>query len=1262
MKFVLRGIYMRHTLTAVEIDSWAKENPRRAQEILPELIERLVLCTSTKIVDYNFPIENAIQYSGYDGVSISEEKTSYFPDGKSVWEFGTNDDLQSKFSADLEKRSKNPLGVEMGETTFIFATLKIWNHRKSIEELLNESRRKYSWKDIRMIDGCKIAVWLQEHTAVASWLATVMGNPLEDIRDIEDFWKDYCETTEPNLNQEFFLLGREAQIDQLEEWRTQNSGISMVIAESTLEAKLFVVAYLLNKCGKDVWGNVLIIESEEQWRKILQSSDRKYILMPIFNFTEGIQCPAEMKVILPVSKYSPLSKITQNCISVKIEKRIRVLYRKAVESIHAENLDVERIEAETKRSFLPFYRRITRILSRKQPSWLSKDGVIDLIPAFLVGSWDEDCEGDRQALELMSGIQYEEYIEKIQKWLMVEDAPIFKVLNVYQIVSVMDMWTFLYEFLTSAQVKRFKSCVLSVFGAEDPTFELPEEQWSIASIFGKKPVYSARVREGLTISLILLSEQKDRENNCNINSAEYYVDFIVKEILEPIKTWQQWNSIAECLPSLAEASPTAFLEKLETEIRDPKSELWRMFEPSHDFLTGRNYYTNILWALERLVWYKNYVIRAIDLLVKINERQIKYKISNSPINTLYEVFCIWCPQSCLNYEQRIKKIKNICKKHPNTGKELIVKLLPAKDTVCYCIEEPRWRSFETEIKKGVTNTEYRTTLKAVTELALDLATTTEGWKAIIAKADVFFEAEMPWLDRLLEYCDNLSDIEKNEIADLLRSEISRNRVFCNAEWAMSEKHLKLMESVLLRIQPDIIEQYSYLFKRGVTLLHPTPYDRENYDWTLASKQVQELRIKTAQELLKKYGKMALIDFAMQAEATEELSAIIVRDVMDATYDFVLLGKMKEQNVSLYKSALYELYSIIGIEKVFALLKNSSLSDEEKGELLYQGPLDMKIWDKIGELGEVAEEYYWRHMDAFRAFHAEKERQDYLLKKLIQYNRPFSAARAVSFTEYSNSVMILHILEKCCEMHDYTEPTGCSLKNLGAETIQDLFSKVYGNQNVDLDKLVSLEVAFFPCFEPDIMPEGLARLFQNDPIEYVRFIGYAYKKDKSSESEKQGISPEQAQLAYRILHRFNVIPGCNMDTISAKIFEKWVEEGSEFAKSVGLSQPFENSLGRLLSYAPLGSDGIFPHEIVREYFEKCTSTVVINGFLVGKYNQRGVHTVTAGAQEKAIAVKYRKDADAIRMDYPRTAAILDEFADSYLQESINEQKRELIDYM
>ena len=257
---------MNNMLTASALDSWARDNPRRAQELLPELVLRLILRTSSQITEYDFPIEKGIQYSGYDGVLVSDEKTSYFPKGKSVWECGTNDDSLSKFESDIQKRTNDPLGVNVTEATFIFVTLKIWNHKKSIEALRNESREKYPWKDIRIIDGCKIAIWLQEFTAVAAWFAEAIGHPFDGVRDIENYWRDYCESTDPKLNTEFFLIGREKQIKALDEWMEQRSGTLIVTAESSLEAKLFLAAYFLSKSIKKNSGQVIIVEKVECWK------------------------------------------------------------------------------------------------------------------------------------------------------------------------------------------------------------------------------------------------------------------------------------------------------------------------------------------------------------------------------------------------------------------------------------------------------------------------------------------------------------------------------------------------------------------------------------------------------------------------------------------------------------------------------------------------------------------------------------------------------------------------------------------------------------------------------------------------------------------------------------------------------------------------------------------------------------------------------------------------------------------------------------
>lgn len=225
-------------------------------------------------------------------------------------------------------------------------------------------------------------------------------------------------------------------------------------------------------------------------------------------------------------------------------------------------------------------------------------------------------------------------------------------------------------------------------------------------------------------------------------------------------------------------------------------------------------------------------------------------------------------------------------------------------------------------------------------------------------------------------------LDKIEIADLLRTEISSNRKFYNAEWAMPEDRISEMESALNQILPESIERYSYLFKQSVSLIKPIPYKRGQYDYESRSKQLHDLRVNTIQAMLERYGKELLIDFAMKAEATEELATIIVQNIMKENYDFSLLIKMRDQNPRLCTDSLNRLYSFNGSEGLFSALKDSQLSDEEIGSILIQSPLTFNEWERIQEFGEKTAEYYWQHVDAAFAFYKEYAHQDYLVDQLL----------------------------------------------------------------------------------------------------------------------------------------------------------------------------------------------------------------------------------------------------------------------------------------
>lgn len=191
-------------ISATDLDFWAQKEPRKAQEILPQLLIRLIFSTTQNIDYFNFPIEKGIQFSGYDGVLVSGEKTAFFPVRKSVWEFGTNEDALGKFNSDIQKRSENPLGIDVTDTVFIFATMKIWNHKISIEELINSKKKIYNWKDIQIIDASKLSLWLGQSPSVARWINEIMGTHINGLISLDQYWLDHCHTTTPTLTKEFF--------------------------------------------------------------------------------------------------------------------------------------------------------------------------------------------------------------------------------------------------------------------------------------------------------------------------------------------------------------------------------------------------------------------------------------------------------------------------------------------------------------------------------------------------------------------------------------------------------------------------------------------------------------------------------------------------------------------------------------------------------------------------------------------------------------------------------------------------------------------------------------------------------------------------------------------------------------------------------------------------------------------------------------------------------------------------------------------------
>ena len=1257
-------------ILASEIDAWAKQEPRQAQEILPELIIRLILATSKKIENFHFPIEKGIQYAGYDGTLTSSEITNYFPQGKSVWEFGTNEDAIGKFNDDISKRSQNPLGVDITNSVFIFATIKIWNHQTSIEEAINDAKTKYVWKDIRIIDAQTISLWLENCLSVTVWLSKIIGKHIEGLVSIEAFWDNKASSTSPCLVKEYFEVGRESQISDLRKWLDDPKEYLVLKSESSLESILFFISVVMGieeQKKYNVVSNCIIVETTSAWNESIKSANEQTILIPTFNFTDGIQCSGDVCYILPISKFSPCANVCKNSNTVDLPKWRQEEFYSALKLMGFDIGEHNKIETATKRSFLPFYRMVTTVPMRKVPKWTTMPNLRELIPMMLIGGLNTNYADDKKIIEQLSGISCDEYLSDLSPWLDMEDSPVFCILNNYQVVSVSDLWNQLYRLLNGDDIEKLKNCIIEVFQVTDPALDLPEKQQLFASLLGKTMSYSHSALNGLIVSLIMLSERNNETNNMGISSTKGFVDGIIMNILNKVDTWQHWKTITSSLTLLTEASPSALLEKIEKEVSEDSSEFWSLFELPEDISWGRTYYTHVLWSLENLMWQEDYVVRAIHLLARIAEKKFEYKMVNSPYHSLYEIFCLWHPQSCLNFEERQILLSEIIMKYPHTGWRLIEMLLPHRNQICGNISRPKWQDGVYN-NISVTGKEHYDSCNYLINLVVEIIDDdTEHW-AIVFKSISLFVSQLDVLnEKCSKFCMKMNEEKLLKMCELLREQIYNFRKFCNAAWSIDEQHVAKLENLLNSIEPNNIIKYKYLFKNCPHILNPEPYiESGNSDNEHDEVRIYGLREKCVLDIFETYGLDKMISFFTDIQDVMNFAKIFTYKIFEFRYDFSLLKKIKQYNYNLFSAILWQLSTKNDIPTLISLIKDyGEFSENEIGEILCNYPMSLQLWTEVDKFTAQVENNYWENIKVFNLDNPTEGEMDYYIEKLLIHNRPFSLIRLLAYSDYNNPQRIIEILEKSVELQEQTERDGSSLKLINVWEFMKMFEKLYKIINVDEQKVIQLELAYLPYFRFNGEPKCLITYLTNNPVEFVRLITKTHPSDVEIQTNewKQRTEDDwrEEQVSSNILELFLKIPGCNNGMIDEVFFYSWIDEASRFAEQTGYVQSFDMCLGKLLSYTPSGSDAIFPHEIVRNFFEKNTSNIVVNEFISGKESQRGVHTVTGGLEEKNISERYKNYATILKIKYPRTSAVLLKLSEQYLHESQFNQNREMVGY-
>lgn len=189
----------------------------------------------------------------------------------------------------------------------------------------------------------------------------------------------------------------------------------------------------------------------------------------------------------------------------------------------------------------------------------------ELAQAFLIGSWNENREADKQAVSMIVQKDYAAWISKMREIIQYHDSPLTLKNGIWNVKERLQLFYQIKSMIFDEDLDALKNAASIVLKEKDPQFELDTDKRFMAQIYDKIPKHSANIKSGIVEGLAIIGSNAYEITYCSKYKPENMIYSLLDDIFKDAD-WQIWSGLNQLLPLLFEASPKKMLENVENEL------------------------------------------------------------------------------------------------------------------------------------------------------------------------------------------------------------------------------------------------------------------------------------------------------------------------------------------------------------------------------------------------------------------------------------------------------------------------------------------------------------------------------------------------------------------------------------------------------------------------------------------------------------------------------------------------------------------------